>query len=350
MKILVTGAAGFIGYHIARRLLERGDDVVGLDNINDYYNVRLKYSRLAETGIEENDIRAGIPILSSKYPLYRFIKQDLKDHVFLSRLFKNEKFESVCHLAAQAGVRYSLENPYSYAESNLVGFINVIEACRLHRIKHLVYASSSSVYGLNQSMPFSVQSDTDHPVSLYGATKKSNEIIAHSFSYLFGLPATGLRFFTVYGPWGRPDMACFIFTKAILESNPIKIYNHGDMKRDFTYIDDIVESVVRVIDRPPLVALHSAGATTNSLSQEVPFKIYNIGNGSPVKLLEFIEAIEAALGRKAIKQMLPMQPGDLRETWADTTELENDFNYRPATPFQVGVNSFIEWYLSFYGA
>ena len=336
MKILVTGTAGFIGFHVARRLLERGDEVVGLDNINDYYDVKLKYARLAETGIEEGRIREGSIVVSSKYARYRFIKQDIKYHESLNQLFEEERFETVVHLAAQAGVRYSLENPYAYAESNLVGFVNVIEACRLYGAKHLVYASSSSVYGSNANIPFSTEDKTDHPVSLYGATKKCNEVIAHSFSHLFNLPTTGLRFFTVYGPWGRPDMAVFIFAKAILEGRPIEIYNHGDMERDFTYIDDIVDGVVRALAPPTFQA---AGA---------PCRLYNIGHGSPVKLLDFIEEIEKALGRKTVKNMLPMQPGDVRATWANTADLLRDFGYEPATPIQTGIDSFIKWYLAYH--
>ena len=340
-KILVTGAAGFIGFHVARRLLERGDEVIGLDNINHYYDVRLKYARLAETGVEEGQIEDGIPARSSKYPRYRFIKQDLKDCEPLNMLFKEEKFDTVCHLAAQAGVRYSLENPYAYAESNLVGFINIIEACRLYGIKHLVYASSSSVYGANQTIPFSTNDRTDQPVSLYGATKKSNELVAHCYSHLFKFPTTGLRFFTVYGPWGRPDMALYIFIKAILDNKPIDIYNHGAMKRDFTYIDDVAEGVVRVIDKPPT-------SESKSQTSSVPYNIYNIGSGSAVDLMEFIESIEKALGKKALKNMLPMQPGDVPSTWADTTDLKCDFNYQPATSVKKGVDIFIKWYLNYH--
>jgi len=340
-KILVTGAAGFIGFHVARRLLERGDEVVGLDNLNDYYDVRLKYARLAETGIEEGQIQVGVPVRSSKYPCYRFIKQDLKDREPLNRLLESGKFDTVCHLAAQAGVRYSLENPYAYAESNLVGFINIIESCRLHEIKHLVYASSSSVYGANPAIPFSTSDRTDQPVSLYGATKKSNELIAHCYSHLFRLPTTGLRLFTVYGPWGRPDMAYFIITKAILDNKPIDIYNHGAMKRDFTYIDDVAEAVARVVDKPPL---RESKANTPS----VPYAIYNIGRGSAVNLLEFIESIEIALDKKGKKNMLPMQPGDISSTWADIADLKRDFGYLPTTTVKKGIELFVGWYLNFY--
>ncbi len=336
-KILVTGSAGFIGFHLVRRLIERGDNVVGLDNINDYYDVRLKYARLAETGIEESRIREGGSIASSRHPNYRFVKRDIGDRQGLTKLFGEEKFERVCHLAAQAGVRYSLENPQAYVDANLVGFVNLIELCRSHSIAHLVYASSSSVYGLNREMPFSIRSNTDHPLSLYGATKKSNELIAHCYSYLFGLPTTGLRFFTVYGPWGRPDMAAFLFAKAILDGRPIEIFNHGDMERDFTYIDDIVEGLIRVIDRPPL----REGDTA-------PYRLYNIGHGAPVRLSDFVKAIEEALGRTAVKRMLPMQPGDVRATWADTSDLQADFGYAPETTVQTGIERFINWYKGYH--
>lgn len=287
-KILVTGAAGFIGFHIVQGLLERGDEVVGLDNINDYYDIRLKHARLAEAGIEEDRIKEGASVRSSKHPRYRFVKQDFTALELLIRLFESEKFDLVCHLAAQAGVRYSLENPYAYVESNLVGFVNIIEACRLYGIKHLVYASSSSVYGSNQSIPFSTKDRTDHPVSLYGATKKCSELVAHCYSHLFKLPTTGLRFFTVYGPWGRPDMAYFRFAQSILDNKPIDIYNYGAMKRDFTYIADVTECVVRIIDEPP------TGGVNAQLS-DTPYRILNIGKGSPVDLMEFIGLIEKAL-------------------------------------------------------
>jgi len=340
-KILVTGAAGFIGFHIVQRLLERADEVVGLDNINDYYDMRLKHARLAEAGIEEGRIKDGAPVRSSKYPCYRFVKQDLKAVEPLSRLFESEKFDAVCHLAAQAGVRYSLENPYAYADSNLVGFVNLIETCRLCEIKHLIYASSSSVYGSNRSIPFSTRDRTDNPVSLYGASKKSNELIAYCYSHLFKLPTTGLRLFTVYGPWGRPDMAYFRFAQSILEGRPIDIYNHGLMKRDFTYIDDVAECVVRIMDKPPT-------GDANAKLSDTPHRILNIGKGSPVDLMEFINLIEKALGKSAEKRLLPIQPGDVAITWADTSDLKREFDYQPSTPLQKGIEAFIEWFLNYY--
>jgi UDP-glucuronate 4-epimerase len=337
MNVLVTGTAGFIGYHLARRLLEKGHRVLGLDNINAYYDVRLKYARLAETGIDQGRIGEDIPVRSSKYPSYEFIKMNIADNERLEQAFNGRTFDCICHLAAQAGVRYSLINPHTYVESNITGFVNIIDLCRRGNIPHLVYASSSSVYGLGTAMPFSTGSDTEHPASLYGATKKSDELIAHSYSHLFRLPTTGLRFFTVYGPWGRPDMAAFIFAKAILEGRPIEIYNHGDMERDFTYVDDIIEGIVRVIEKP-----------RPAPPEETPFRIYNIGHGSPVKLLDFVSAIERSLGRPAIRQLLPMQPGDVRATWADTDGLLKDYGYVPTTTVLEGIERFIQWYRSYY--
>ena len=330
MKILVTGSAGFIGFHLTRKLLERGDTVVGIDNINDYYDVSLKYARLAETGIDMNAAIWNTRVQSSKYPGYSFIRMHLEEGEQLNRLFEEEKFDKVCNLAAQAGVRYSLENPHAYISSNIVGFVNILEACRHHQIQHLVYASSSSVYGNNTKMPLSTTDPVDHPISLYAATKKSNELMAHTYSHLFGLPTTGLRFFTVYGPWGRPDMALFLFTKAILDNQPVKVFNHGKMVRDFTYVDDIVEGVVRVIDHPG------------------GYKIYNIGNSSPVKLPEYISAIEKALGKSAQKELLPMQPGDVPYTEADVTDLINDLGYKPGTSVQEGVQHFVDWYKAYF--
>ncbi len=349
MKILVTGTAGFIGYHLAKRLLERGDEVVGIDNINDYYDVRVKYGRLKETGIDANDETPyGEPIESSRYEKYRFVKLNLEDREGIEKLFEREKFDKVCNLAAQAGVRYSLTNPHAYVDSNMVGFVNILEACRHHEVNHLVYASSSSVYGLNETMPFSVHDNVDHPISLYAASKKSNELMAHTYSHLYNLPTTGLRFFTVYGPWGRPDMALFLFTKAILEDRPIDVFNYGNMSRDFTYIDDIVEGVVRVIDNPPQGNPEWSGKNPDPSSSRAPYKIYNIGNNQPVKLIDFIEAIEKAIGKTAKKNMLPIQPGDVPATYADVTDLVEDLGYKPATPIQEGVEKFVKWYRDFY--
>ena len=348
MKILVTGTAGFIGYHLAKRLLDRGDEVVGLDNINDYYDLRVKYGRLEDCGIKEDSIEYNKLIKSSKYPNYSFIKLNLEDREAIDKLFSEQKFDRVCNLAAQAGVRYSLTNPYAYVDSNMVGFINILEACRQNNIEHLAYASSSSVYGLNENMPFSTHDNVDHPISLYAASKKSNELMAHTYSHLFNLPTTGLRFFTVYGPWGRPDMALFLFTKAILEDKPIDVYNYGNMKRDFTYIDDIVEGVVRVIDNPPKGNENWSGKNPDPSSSKAPYKIYNIGNNNPVKLMDFIEAIEKAIGKEAKKNILPIQPGDVPATWADVSDLIEDLGYKPATPIKDGVEKFVKWYREFY--
>jgi len=345
MKILVTGTAGFIGFHLANRLIERGDEVVGLDNINDYYDVNLKYGRLKEAGIERDEIEYNKPVQSKKYPNYKFIKLNLEDKENLFKLFETEKFDKVCNLAAQAGVRYSLTNPDAYINSNIVGHMNILEAVRHHDVKALSYASSSSVYGLNKKQPFSTDDNVDHPISLYAATKKADELMSHTYSYLYNIPTTGLRFFTVYGPWGRPDMALFLFTKAILEDKPIDVYNYGNMQRDFTYIDDIVEGIVRVIDNPPKPNPNWDGRASESVA---PYKVYNIGNGSPVKLMDFIEAIEETLGKKAKKNLLPMQPGDVPSTWADTSDLEKDLGYKPYTPVKEGIKKFIEWYRKFY--
>jgi len=347
-KILVTGTAGFIGFHLAQRLLARGDEVVGIDSINDYYDVRLKYGRLAETGIAHDQLAYGTPVQSTRYPTYRFIQLKLEDRENIARLFSHERFDSVCHLAAQAGVRYSLTNPHAYIDSNIVGFMNILEACRHHPVRHLCYASSSSVYGLNELMPFSTHHNVDHPVSLYAASKKSNELMAHTYSHLYGIPTTGLRFFTVYGPWGRPDMALFIFTQAILAGTPIEVYNHGNMQRDFTYIDDIIEGLVRVIDRPPTGNQAWSGRSPDPSSSRAPYKIYNIGNNSPVKLLDFVEAIEEALGKKAKKNFLPMQAGDVPATWADVSDLIEDMGYQPNTPVREGIKKFVAWYRDFY--
>lgn len=350
MKILVTGTAGFIGYHLAKKLLDRGDTVVGLDNINDYYDLSVKHGRLNDTGIDHKKVEYGKLIQSDKYENYSFIKLNLEDKESIDELFAEQKFDKVCNLAAQAGVRYSLENPMCYVNSNMVGFVNILEACRHNSVKHLAYASSSSVYGLNESMPFTTSDNVDHPVSLYAASKKSNELMAHCYSHLFGVPTTGLRFFTVYGPWGRPDMALFLFTKAILEDEPIDVFNYGEMKRDFTYVDDIVEGVVRVIDNPPKGNADWTGEKPDPSTSKAPYKVYNIGNSSPVRLMDFIAAIEKALGKEAQKNMMPIQPGDVPATWADVTDLTEDLDYKPDTSIEYGVSRFIEWYRDFYKA
>ena len=346
MKILITGTAGFIGFHVVNRLIARGDEVIGLDSINDYYDVNLKYGRLAVVGIEREKIEYNKLVKSTKYDNYKFIQLNLEDMENIFKLFKEEKFDKVCHLAAQAGVRYSLTNPYAYIDSNIVGHMNILEAVRYNGVKALSYASSSSVYGLNQKQPFSTDDNVDHPISLYAATKKCDELMSHTYSYLYNIPTTGLRFFTVYGPWGRPDMALFKFVKNILEDKEIDVYNYGNMQRDFTYIDDIVEGIIRVIDNPP-----KGNTKWNGLPSEskAPYKVYNIGNGSPVKLMDFIEAIEEELGKKAKKNLLPMQPGDVPSTYADTTHLQEDVGYKPNTPIKYGIKKFIEWYREFYG-
>jgi UDP-glucuronate 4-epimerase len=348
LKILVTGTAGFIGYHLAQRLIARGDEVMGLDSVNDYYDPAVKYARLAQTGIAKESIGYNQLVGSSKHDNYRFIQLNLEDKPNIDALFASHGFDKVCNLAAQAGVRYSLINPHAYIQSNILGFVNILEACRHHDIRHLAYASSSSVYGLNEAMPFSTRDNVDHPVSLYAASKKSNELMAHTYSHLFALPTTGLRFFTVYGPWGRPDMALFLFTKAILENKPIDVYNYGRMQRDFTYVDDIVEGVIRVIDHPPAGNPDWTGKTPDPSCSKAPYKVYNIGNSSPVKLMEFIEAIEQALGKTAQKNMLPIQPGDVPATWADVSDLVDDLDYQPGTSIQDGVSRFIGWYKDFY--
>lgn len=346
MKILVTGSAGFIGFHLTKKLLERGDNVVGIDNINNYYDVNLKYARLAETGIDKDAVSWNKRITSTKYPNYNFIRMNLEDKEAIQNLVLNEQFDNICHLAAQAGVRYSLENPYAYIDSNIVGFLNILEAARDSNIKHLVYASSSSVYGGNTKMPLSTADSVDHPISLYAATKKSNELMAHVYSHLFNIPTTGLRFFTVYGPWGRPDMALFLFTKSILENRPIQVFNYGNMTRDFTFINDIIEGVIKIIDKP---AKPTIDANPDPSSSNIaPYKVYNIGNSSPVKLLDYIEAIENELGKKAIKEFLPMQPGDVTYTEADVSDLVRDFGYKPTTKVQDGIKEFIKWYKNFY--
>ncbi len=348
MKILVTGTAGFIGFHLAARFLARGDQVIGLDSINDYYDQSVKYGRLKEHGIDKENIKYGTLLKSSKYDNYSFIQLNLEDREALLELFKREKFDKVVNLAAQAGVRYSIENPFAYIDSNINGFINILEGCRHNDVKHLAYASSSSVYGLNEQMPFSTSSNVDHPMSLYAATKKSNELMAHTYSHLYGLPTTGLRFFTVYGPWGRPDMALFLFTKAALEGKPIDVFNNGDMLRDFTYVDDIVEGIVRVTDNPPKGNQKWSGKNPDPSSSSAPYKVYNIGNNNPVKLMDFITAIENALGKKIEKNLMPLQPGDVPATYADVDDLVKDLHYKPETPVQDGIDKFVAWYRDFF--
>jgi len=346
LKILVTGTAGFIGYHLAKKLLERGDEVIGLDNINDYYDVELKYARLKQLGIDREDIIDDEVINSSTFK-HKFIKTDLVNSSIIDQLFELEQFDAVCHLAAQAGVRYSIENPRAYIDSNIVGFMNILEACRNYGVKNLSYASSSSVYGLNKSQPFKTTDGTNHPVSLYAATKKSNELMAHTYSHLYNISTTGLRFFTVYGPWGRPDMAPMLFADAITNNRAIKVFNHGNMSRDFTYIDDIVEGVIKIIDNP--AKSDSSWSAYNPMpnSSLAPYKIYNIGNNAPVKLMDFISEIENSLGRVAEKNFMEMQDGDVESTYADTSELIKTFNYKPYTPLDRGVKEFIQWFIAY---
>ncbi len=332
-KILITGVAGFIGFYVAKNLLNRGVNIIGIDNLNDYYDVALKEARLSQLKKLDN---------------FQFEQLDLSDRPGMADLFARHQPDKVVHLAAQAGVRHSLTNPHAYVDSNLVGFVNILEGCRHNQVKHLVFASSSSVYGANTKMPFSVNDNVDHPVSLYAATKKANELMAHTYSHLYGLPTTGLRFFTVYGPWGRPDMAYFLFTKAILEGQPIKVFNQGKMRRDFTYIDDIVEGIIRVLDRIPQPnPAHDFDSGSAGISA-APYKIYNIGNHQPVELLRFIEVLEDCLGVKAQKQMMPMQPGDIPATYADIEDLCKDVGFKPSTPIEVGIRRFVDWYRSYY--
>lgn len=348
MKILVTGGAGFIGSYVSKYLVLRGDDVVILDNINNYYDVSLKYGRLKELGISCNNIVWYKFIQSNKYPNLQFIRMALEDKQAIQMLFANEKFDVVCNLAAQAGVRYSIENPYAYIESNVDGFINILEGCRNNDVKHLVYASSSSVYGLNADVPFKESASIAHPVSLYAATKKSNELMAHAYSHLYNIPSTGLRFFTVYGPWGRPDMSPFLFTNAILNDQSINVFNNGDMLRDFTYIDDIVEGVVRCIDNIATPNPKWDAENPDPSSSKAPYRIYNIGNSSPIKLMEFIAAIESACGKQAQKNYLPMQPGDVYQTNADTTLLHESMFYKPSKDIVLGIKETVNWYRDFY--
>lgn len=331
--ILVTGAAGFIGFHLCKYLIERGENIIGIDNLNDYYDVTLKQARLAQLENQKN---------------FQFYKLDIADRKAIAELFASTKPDRVVHLAAQPGVRYSLKNPHAYVDSNLVGFVNILEGCRHCNVKHLVFASSSSVYGANTKMPFSPQDSVNHPVSLYGATKKANELMAHAYSHLYGLPTTGLRFFTVYGPWGRPDMATFLFTKAILEGKAINVFNNGKMQRDFTYIDDIISGVARVLDKIPVPDPTWSAEAPNPASSYAPYRIYNIGNNQPVELLYFIELLEQCLGKKAEKNFLPLHPGDVLATYADIDALEKDVGFKPNTPIEVGIWRFVEWYRDYY--
>jgi len=333
MKILVTGAAGFIGSQLSKRLLARGDEVVGLDNLNDYYDVNLKKARLAQLEGQTN---------------FKFVKLDLENREDIAELFAQEKFNKVMNLAAQAGVRYSIENPHAYVDSNIVGFVNLLEGCRHNDVEHLVFASSSSVYGLNTKMPFSIHHNVDHPISLYAASKKANELMAHTYAHLYSLPTTGLRFFTVYGPWGRPDMALFKFTKGIIENQPIDIYNSGKMQRDFTYIDDIVEGVIRVIDKIPQANPNWSGDMPDPCTSPAPYQLYNIGNNNPVELMHYIETLEKALGKKAKKNFLPMQAGDVPATYADVADLERDVGFKPQTSVEEGIGRFVEWYHNYF--
>jgi UDP-glucuronate 4-epimerase len=333
LKVLVTGAAGFIGSALSIRLLERGNEVVGVDNLNDYYDVNLKLARLERL---------------RDYKRFKFIKLEISDRAEVEELFVREKFQRVMHLAAQAGVRYSITNPHAYIDSNIIGFINILEGCRHNAVEHLAYASSSSVYGANTNMPFSIHDNVDHPVSLYAASKKANELMAHTYSHLYKMPTTGLRFFTVYGPWGRPDMSLFLFTRNILDGKPIDVFNYGNHRRDFTYIDDVVEGVIRVIDKPAQANAGWASENPDPGTSLAPYRVYNIGNNNPVNLLVFIETLEKSLGKEAIKNLLPLQPGDVPDTYADVSDLVNDLGYKPDTLLETGIRNFVEWYKSFY--
>ena len=334
LKVFVTGVAGFIGSALALRLLERGDEVIGIDNINDYYDINLKLARLENLNV---------------FKSFKFLKLDISERSEIESLFAREKFHKVMHLAAQAGVRYSITNPHAYINSNIVGFVNILEGCRYHDVKHLVYASSSSVYGANTKIPFSIHDNVDHPVSLYAASKKSNELMAHTYSHLYDIPTTGLRFFTVYGPWGRPDMSLFMFTRNILDGKPINVFNYGNHRRDFTYIDDIVEGVIRVIDKPAKTNSSWDGNKPDSGSSLAPYRIYNIGNQNPVNLLTFIETLEKCLGKQAIKNFMPLQAGDIPDTYADVSELVDNLGYKPNTELEHGIKNFVKWYKGFYG-
>ena len=349
MKILITGSAGFIGFHLAKRLLERGDEVVGIDNINSYYDVDLKYARLKLLGIsvKENDFTKRKSVRSTCYPKHIFMKTDIANKEDLYSIFEENKFDAVCNLAAQAGVRYSLKNPHAYIESNVMGFMNILEACRVYSVDNLAYASSSSIYGLNTAQPFKTSDHTDHPISMYAATKKSNEVMAHTYAHLYNIRTTGLRFFTVYGPWGRPDMAPMLFADAILNDRPIKVFNHGKMSRDFTYIDDIIDGIVKVIDNPATPNEAFDTAHPDPSSSLAPYRIYNIGNNAPLPLMTFIETLEDALEKKSEKRYMQMQEGDVVSTYADVSDLMRDFNYKPDTPLAEGVAHFVSWYKTY---
>ncbi|WP_324171155.1 NAD-dependent epimerase [Sulfurimonas sp.] len=348
MKILVTGSAGFIGMFLSKKLLERGDIVVGIDNLNDYYDVNLKLGRLKELGVELENEHLDSSKESVKFENFTFIKADISDNVHIDKIFKENNFDAVCNLAAQAGVRYSIENPHTYVQSNVVGFLNILEGCRNYNVKNLCFASSSSVYGLNKTQPFKTSDSTDHPVSLYAATKKSNELMGHTYAHLYGIHTTGVRFFTVYGPWGRPDMAPMLFTDAILNNRPIKVFNNGNMSRDFTYVGDIVNGLVKIIDNP---ASSSNSWDANNPSPDISsanYKLYNIGNNKPIKLLDFIKTIEKHLKKEADKEMLPMQDGDVESTFADVDDLILDLNYQPSVNLDEGIEAFVKWYKEFY--
>lgn len=341
LKILITGSAGFIGFHLAKDLIKEGYNIFGIDNINDYYDVSLKYDRLEQLGINKNDVDEYTQVTSKLYPCFTFAKIDISDAEAVKKLFASHKFDVVCNLAAQAGVRYSIDHPEVYIQSNVVGFLNILEGCRHSDVGHLLYASSSSVYGMNKKVPFSTKDNVDHPISLYAATKKSNELMAYTYAHLYGLPTTGLRFFTVYGPWGRPDMAYYSFTKSIVNNETIKVFNNGNMSRDFTYIDDIIKAINKIIKSPPY-------KKSEKDLDEPPYKLYNIGNSNPEKLIDFIKVIEEAIGKRVDMKMLPMQPGDVVTTYADVTELEEHYNYSPNTKLKEGIGKFIEWYKSYY--
>jgi len=348
MKILITGSAGFIGFHLAKKLIGDGFDIVGIDNINDYYSPDLKFARLTECGIEREKVSWHTEITSSTHTNYRFIRMNIENKGELMSLCSREKFDAIVHLAAQAGVRYSILNPDAYAQSNLISFLNILEVSRYNPVKHLVYASSSSVYGLNATMPFSVQDNVDHPVSLYAASKKANELMAHTYSHLYRIPTTGLRFFTVYGPWGRPDMAYFSFTEAILKGNPIQVFNNGEMKRDFTYIDDIVDGIINVIKKPAEPDGNWKAQNPDPSRSTAPYRLYNIGNNTPVQLMDFIKVIENNIGKPALIDFKGMQAGDVTATWANVDDMINDFDYKPHTTIETGLKNFVDWYKKFY--